>query len=233
MLVIFGLHWGVVPIGYNNLAVHGIDPILALIFAASFAQIGAVLGVWVKTKDKKLKTLSIPAFISGIFGVTEPAIYGITLPLKKPFIMSCIAGGVGGAILGVFGTQSYMTGGLGIFTLPTFISPKDGITAGFWGAIVSMVVSLLVGFILTYLFGFTKKQTSTETDETSNKIAASNDDEVIFSPFHGVVKSLQNIDDAAFASGALGKALLLSLQKESCFHQFQVQFLRSSRRIMR
>lgn len=92
VLVIFGLHWGVVPIGYNNLAVHGIDPILALIFAASFAQIGAVLGVWMKTKDQKLKTLSIPAFISGIFGVTEPAIYGITLPLKKPFIMSCIAG---------------------------------------------------------------------------------------------------------------------------------------------
>ncbi len=83
VLVIFGLHWGVVPIGYNNLAVHGIDPILALIFAASFAQIGAVLGVWMKTKDQKLKTLSIPAFISGIFGVTEPAIYGITLPLKS------------------------------------------------------------------------------------------------------------------------------------------------------
>ena len=76
--------------------------------------------------------------------------------------MSCIAGGIGGAILGVFGTQGYMTGGLGIFAIPTFISPKDGITAGFWGAIVSMIVSLLVGFILTYLFGFTKKQTSTK-----------------------------------------------------------------------
>lgn len=72
--------------------------------------------------------------------------------------MSCIAGGIGGAILGVFGTQVYMTGGLGIFTLPTFISPEDGITAGFWGAIVSMVVSLLAGFILTYLFGFTKSK---------------------------------------------------------------------------
>lgn len=57
VLVIFGLHWGIIPIGFNNLAVHGIDPILALIFAASFAQIGAVLGVWMKTKDKKLKHL--------------------------------------------------------------------------------------------------------------------------------------------------------------------------------
>ncbi|MDM5426408.1 beta-glucoside-specific PTS transporter subunit IIABC [Bacillus mycoides] len=217
VLVIFGLHWGIVPIGYNNLAVHGIDPILALIFATSFAQIGAVLGVWMKTKDQKLKTLSIPAFISGIFGVTEPAIYGITLPLKKPFIMSCIAGGIGGGILGVFGTQAYMTGGLGIFAIPTFISPKEGITAGFWGAIIAMVVSLILGFVLTYLFGFTKKKASTETVETINKIAASNDDEVIFSPFHGVVKPLEHIDDAAFASGALGEGVAIEPSEGKLF----------------
>ena len=110
-----------------------------------------------ENERSEIKTLSIPAFISGIFGVTEPAIYGITLPLKAVYY-ELYCWGVGGAILGVFGTQAYMTGGLGIFTLPTFISPKDGITAGFWGAIVSMVVSLLVGFILTYLFGFTKNK---------------------------------------------------------------------------
>ncbi|PEC08770.1 beta-glucoside-specific PTS transporter subunit IIABC [Bacillus toyonensis] len=205
VLVIFGLHWGIVPIGYNNLAVHGIDPILALIFATSFAQIGAVLGVWMKTKDRKLKTLSIPAFISGIFGVTEPAIYGVTLPLKKPFIMSCIAGGIGGGILGVFGTQAYMTGGLGIFALPTFISPKEGITAGFWGAIIAMVVSLIVGFVLTYLFGFTKKKDSTESAEA------------ILSPFHGAVMPLQNIDDAAFASGALGEGVAIDPSEGKLF----------------
>ncbi|MGG0760958.1 beta-glucoside-specific PTS transporter subunit IIABC [Bacillus paramycoides] len=217
VLVIFGLHWGIVPIGYNNLAVHGIDPILALIFATSFAQIGAVLGVWMKTKDQKLKTLSIPAFISGIFGVTEPAIYGVTLPLKKPFIMSCIAGGIGGGILGVFGTQAYMTGGLGIFALPTFISPKEGITAGFWGAIIAMVVSLILGFVLTYLFGFTKKKDSTESAETIDKIAASNDDEAILSPFHGIVMPLQNIDDAAFASGALGEGVAIEPSEGKLF----------------
>ncbi|PFI26352.1 beta-glucoside-specific PTS transporter subunit IIABC [Bacillus cereus] len=217
VLVIFGLHWGIIPIGFNNLAVNGIDPILALTFAASFAQIGAVLGVWMQTKQQKLKTLSIPAFISGIFGVTEPAIYGITLPLKKPFIMSCIAGGIGGGILGVFGTQAYMTGGLGIFALPTFISPKDGITAGFWGAIIAMVVSLILGFVLTYLFGLNKKQTSTETAEAIDKIAASNDDEIVFSPFHGVVKPLQNIDDAAFASGALGEGVAIEPSEGKLF----------------
>jgi PTS system beta-glucosides-specific IIC component len=217
VLVIFGLHWGIIPIGFNNLAVNGIDPILALTFAASFAQIGAVLGVWMKTKDQKLKTLSIPAFISGIFGVTEPAIYGITLPLKKPFIMSCVAGGIGGGILGVFGTQGYMTGGLGIFALPTFISPKDGITAGFWGAIIAMVVSLILGFVLTYLFGFNKKQQSTETEEPIVRTAASEQGEIIFSPFNGEVKPLQDIDDAAFASGALGEGVAIEPSEGKLF----------------
>lgn len=98
VFVIFGLHWGLVPVAINNLTSLGLDPILSLVFAASFAQIGAVLAVFLRIKNQKIKTLSIPAFISGIFGVTEPAIYGVTLPLKKPFIMSCIDGAVGGAI---------------------------------------------------------------------------------------------------------------------------------------
>ena len=92
VFVIFGLHWGLVPIIINNLAVYGYDPIIALMFGASFAQTGVVLAILLKTKNKKLKSLCIPAFISGIFGVTEPAIYGVTLPRKKPFILSCIGG---------------------------------------------------------------------------------------------------------------------------------------------
>lgn len=83
VFVIFGLHWGLVPVAINNLTSLGSDPVLALVFAASFAQIGAVLAVFLRIKNQKIKTLSIPAFISGIFGVTEPAIYGVTLPLKK------------------------------------------------------------------------------------------------------------------------------------------------------
>lgn len=80
VFVIFGLHWGLVPIALNNMAVLKSDPILAASFGASFAQTGAVLAIMLRTKNAKLKSLSIPAIISGIFGVTEPAIYGITLP---------------------------------------------------------------------------------------------------------------------------------------------------------
>lgn len=150
VLVIFGLHWGVVPIGFNNLAINGYDAILALVFAASFAQIGVVLAIMVKTKDKKLKSLCIPAFISGIFGVTEPAIYGVTLPRKKPFIISCIAAAIGGGILGMMNTVIYTNGGLGIFQIPSFINPKHGIDKGFFGMIIAMVGAFIIGFLIMY-----------------------------------------------------------------------------------
>ncbi len=83
IFVMFGLHWGLVPIAINNLSTLKYDPILATVIFVCFAQIGAVLAVMLKTKDKNLKSLSVPAFISGVFGVTEPAIYGVTLPIKN------------------------------------------------------------------------------------------------------------------------------------------------------
>lgn len=214
VLIIFGLHWGLVPIAINNLTVHGADPVLGTMFAASFAQIGAVLGVWVKTNQQKLKTLSIPAFISGIFGVTEPAIYGITLPLKKPFIISCIAAAIGGGILGFAQSQIYMVGGLGIFGIPTYISPTEGITFGFWGAIIAIVIAFILGFILTYLFGMGKGKEAAEPapepstpDDTQTGGKAA--DELIASPFNGEAVPLAEIKDEAFASGALGKGLAI------------------------
>lgn len=214
VFVIFGLHWGLVPIAINNLTVSGSDPILGTMFAASFAQVGAVLGVWVRTKQQKYKTLSIPAFISGIFGVTEPAIYGITLPLKKPFIISCIAAAVGGGILGFANSQIFMVGGLGIFGIPTYIDPKAGITFGFWGAIIAIIVGFILAFILTYLFGNSKTE-STDTTNANSQVTKEEQvpvqlgDEVIYSPINGAILSLSELKDEAFASGALGQGVAI------------------------
>lgn len=221
VLVIFGLHWGIVPIGFNNIATMNADPILAMIFAASFAQIGAVLAVWVRTKKQKLKSLSIPAFISGIFGVTEPAIYGVTLPLKKPFIISCIAAAVGGGFIGLFGSQNYIVGGLGIFGIPNFVHPEDGITMSLWGAIISIVIAFILGFILTYLFGGVRKAEATanidldmseekELVKETPKIAVTKGvTESIASPLKGKIHALSSIHDAAFSSEALGKGVAI------------------------
>ncbi|WP_175074592.1 beta-glucoside-specific PTS transporter subunit IIABC [Terribacillus sp. AE2B 122] len=213
LFVIFGLHWGLVPIAINNMAVYGSDPVLALVFAASFAQIGAVLAVWIRIKQKKLKVLSVPAFISGLFGVTEPAIYGITLPLKRPFIISCIGGAVGGAVLGMMNTQGYMMGGLGIFQIPTFIGP-NGFDMGFWGSFIALGVAFAVAFVLTMLFGFTKENNKPDTVgepttpiQKEEKLAVGN--AVIASPFQGAIVPLSEIKDEAFATGALGKGVAI------------------------
>ncbi|MGM7723786.1 beta-glucoside-specific PTS transporter subunit IIABC [Metabacillus sp. Hm71] len=211
VFVIFGLHWGLVPIAFNNVATMGYDTILALIFAASFAQIGAVLAIMIKTKNQKLKTLSIPAFISGIFGVTEPAIYGVTLPLKKPFIISCIGGAVGGAILGMTNVKGYIIGGLGIFGIPSYISP-EGIGMDLYGALIAIVVGFIVAFVLTLFFGGINKKQEVKTEATSarNEVAATKvQTEKIASPLNGEIVELSEVQDAAFSSGALGHGIAI------------------------
>lgn len=213
VFVIFGLHWGIVPIGFNNLAVNGYDAILALIFAASFAQIGVVLAIMFKTKDKKLKSLCIPAFISGIFGVTEPAIYGVTLPRKKPFIISCIGGAVGGGILGAMGTLVYTNGGLGIFQIPAFINPKTGIDAGFYGMVISMVASFALGFIMMF---FTKLTGEKEEDnKVKENVLVKR--EVLNSPLNGKVEPLSKVKDDAFSKGVLGKGIAIEPSEGKVF----------------
>ncbi|MBC1537472.1 beta-glucoside-specific PTS transporter subunit IIABC [Listeria seeligeri] len=209
VFVIFGLHWGLIPVAINNLTTLGADPILAMTFGASFAQIGAVLAVFFKTRNTKIKSLSIPAFISGIFGVTEPAIYGVTLPLKKPFIMSCIAGGIGGGIIGFAGAQSYIMGGLGVFGIPNFIKPGTGIDGAFWWIMIAMAISFILGFILTYVVGF--KDPAEAVVEKSNTVEGETliERETIPAPVVGEIITLADVKDEAFSSGALGKGVAI------------------------
>ena len=151
VLVIFGLHWGLVPLAMINYGLMGYDTFLSPYFCVSFAQTFVVLAIILKTKNEKTKKVAIPAFISGIFGVTEPAIYGVTLPKKKPFIYSCIAGAIGGAFTGFMNTRSYSIGGLGLFGLPSFIDTTGdmGITNMIY-VIIAILIASVVGFALTY-----------------------------------------------------------------------------------
>ncbi|MEW4427514.1 beta-glucoside-specific PTS transporter subunit IIABC [Paenibacillus pabuli] len=212
VFVLFGLHWGLVPVMLLNLSTSGADPVVAMSFAASFAQIGAVLAVMLRTKNAKLKSLSIPAFISGIFGVTEPAIYGVTLPLKKPFIMSCIAGGIGGAILGFFGSKMYMFGGLGVFGYPTFINPATGVDSSFYMALVATAVAFILGFVLTYVVGFKEAAAPVSAPAAAPAPALDpnpNSKYEIFSPMAGEVIQLKEINDITFAGEHMGKGIAI------------------------
>ena len=146
ILVIFGMHWGFIPVYINNVMTLGYDNVMMPFFACTFATSAVVLAIFFKTKNKKLKEMAIPNFISGIFGVTEPAIYGILLPLKKPFIISCIAGGIGGAFYGHFNFRKFILGGMGIFELPNMMNP-DGSMGNIIVALVGIAISMADGTI--------------------------------------------------------------------------------------
>lgn len=147
---IFGIHWGIVPLALNNLTVLGYDPTIPATTIGIFGQVGAVLAVMIKTKNSKLKALSAPAFISGLFGVTEPAIYGVNLPKRKPFILGCISAVFGGLIVGFMGTKAYALI-VGIFIFPSVIGP-NGIDQGFYGMIIGSIVTLIMSFVLVSFF---------------------------------------------------------------------------------
>lgn len=151
VLVMFGLHWALIPLMLNNMAVQGFDTAMVGMFGTTFAQVGAVAAIWIKTKNKKTKSLCAPAFISAIAGVTEPAIYGITLPKKTPFYITCVVAAVVGGLLMAFGVTSYTSAGLGVFGYTAYINTMTNDISGMIWAIVLSLVSVVAAFILTFL----------------------------------------------------------------------------------
>lgn len=213
VLVIFGVHWGLVPVFINNVAVYGKDSIKPPATASVFAQTGAALGVMLKTKNKKLKTLAGSATLSALFGITEPAVYGVTLPLKRPFIAGIIGGGVGGAIIGQAGTQAFASGAPGLLTLPIFYGPGG---QGFPGLILGIATSFVLSAVLTYIMGFkdpaeeeeTVKSAEAKADNVQRQ-AADKSSVTALSPISGIVVPLEEVPDPAFSSEAMGKGIAI------------------------
>ena len=222
VLVIFGLHWGLVPVMYNNYSTLGYDTFVTANFTASFVQTAAVLAILLKTKDKKLKSLSVPAFLSGICGVTEPAIYGITLPKKKPFYITCLTAGIGGAIMGAFGVASYVSGGLGVFKFPCFIPTTEaieklGITDVMYDLRTVALIVLAVMVLTFVIVWFTYKDNEpVKADAKADaekkpmeKQEIAGEEGTVAAPVSGHVVPLSEVKDEAFSSGVLGKGVAI------------------------
>lgn len=208
VLVIFGVHWGITPVTVGNYANLGYDTFTGLQASAVFSQAGATFGVFLKTKNKDMKGVSASAAITGLFGITEPAIYGVNLRLKKPMICGCIAGAVGGAIGGAFHAVSWSYNMPGIATLPAYF--KAGHLTPFIGLVISIVVAFVLGAVITYIVGFedeaddeTKEiETSNETTETNGEATSE-----FVAPVTGNVIPVNQVKDEAFASEAMGKGV--------------------------
>lgn len=220
ILVIFGLHWGFIPVYINNIMTNGYDNVMMPFFACTFATSAVVLAIFFKTKNKQLREQALPNFISGIFGVTEPAIYGILLPLKKPFIISCIAGGIGGGFYGAFNFRKFMMGGMGIFEFPAMIEP-DGGMGNLIVAVSGVAITMVIAFVATMIL-YKEKEVETgkglpesgkggrEEKEAKEEKGTVQDSSMmkkleIASPIKGKAMKLASIKDDAFASGVLGK----------------------------
>ena len=201
VLVIFGLHWSLVPIAMINMTQGG-DIILAAMIGTTFANSGSVAAIWLKTKDKKIKGLSPAAFISAVAGVTEPAIYGILLPKKTPFIRDCIISGIGGAVLGFLGVKVYQMAGLGVFAYTGFIDTVHNDVSGMTIAIVVSLLCGVAGFLVELLFYREKAEAA-----PAKKPAATGEAKnvTVRAPITGKYIALAELPDEVFSQGFLGQ----------------------------
>ena len=169
-LVIFGLHWAVIPIISQQIADPGYSPLNAIVSATMIAQGGGALAIWLKVRNAKIKRMAGPATISAFCGVTEPAMYGLNLKYGRVFITASIGGAVGGLLTGLLKVN--MWGFTGAFVgFPSFVNPKgiDGSFTGFW---IASLAALAVSFACTYFFGF--KESDFETGRTVEKVRLGN-----------------------------------------------------------
>lgn len=204
-VVLLGLHWAFIPIFLNNIATKGFDPINAMLYCTVFGQTGAALAMVLKAKDTKFKEVGWPAVISGFLGITEPIIYGVTLPHKKAFIFGSIGSAFGGAVAAI--SSAKMFGGFasgGIFGIPMFIDPKGGLNASFVGFCLSLIVAFAIAFIITFIWGDRVVSSNSSVKKTKTEEFK---DQEIDAPIKGTAVELKNINDPVFSKGTIGKGI--------------------------
>lgn len=215
LFVMFGVHMPLSMIGVNNLMTLGYDNFLINKLCVPLTTFAVASAIFLKTRNRKVKEISLPAAISAMFGVSEPSIYGIMLPLKRPFLIASICSGIGGAICGFFNVTGYTAAGMGIFAIMATVNP-NGLDMGFYGALIAIAVSMTLGFTLTWMFGLKNenkvfggyKTVSTEPEvmeDTSGLIKS----EIIGAPLAGDVVALQDTADEVFSSGVMGKGIAI------------------------
>lgn len=206
-LTILGLHWAVIPIAIANLGATGLDPIIAMAAAAPFAQIGMGLGVFFKTKDKKLKTLAGSGLLpSALAGTTEIITYGILVRYKRTMLYVGIAGAVGGAINGALGVSATA------FALPSFLSIPVFSPIGIFA--IGVFASLLIAMMLTMVFGYEGKHDLAVVEKTNKVFGLKNvKKEIIASPLTGRIVPLNQLADPLFSTEVVGKGIAIEPTK--------------------
>ncbi|MEV2910206.1 beta-glucoside-specific PTS transporter subunit IIABC [Paenibacillus larvae] len=228
VLVIFGVHWGITPMVLANFDLYGRDSFQAYQTIAVIAQIGAVVGVILKTKSQETRKVSVSAGVTGIFGITEPTIYGVNLKFKKPFIFGCISGAIGTISASFFNPYYFAYAGL-----PGPLTIVNGIDSDYpmsiWGILLGSAIAVIFPIILIQIFGYGEdpsqkggsKKSEEEPGKTEVHLPSNNSrEEIVNAPFNGRVIPLSEVPDEAFSSGTMGQGIAIEPSNNKLYAPF-------------
>ena len=221
VFVIFGVHWGITPVIVENFKQFGHDSFQAFQTIAVIGQVGAALGFYLKTKTQEMKGVSLSAFVTGLFGITEPAIYGVNLRFKKPFIYGCVCAAIGGIVAGFFSPYYYAYAALpGPLTIINAINSDH--PGSFIGVAVGSAIALLGPVVLIQILGTgEQKQNTVKIEDDTPKVLLEEVD--ITSPMTGTALPLSEVPDPAFAQKLMGEGIAIETTDNHVYAPFDAE----------
>ena len=211
LIIMTGMHYALSPIIINGLAQNGFDYMIPAMFVANMGQAGAALAVSLRTKNTKFKSLAFTTGITALMGITEPAMYGVNMKLKRPFVAAMIGGAAGGFYNGLTGVKAFViTGNAGLPGVPVLIGPT------FVHALIGLVIAFAAAIVAGYFLGF--KDVEAENKAAAPEQPAGNvtspvqpgvNAEQLLSPLQGEVRSLNTVSDATFSQEIMGKGIAI------------------------
>lgn len=207
-LVSIGIHKALSPISISLVAEQGFDPVIRVVaLCSNMSQAAACLAVSCKTKKKKLKSLAFSSSITAFLGgITEPAMYGVNLKLRKPMYSAMIGAAVSGIFAGIVKLKAFIYVTPGILSLAMWVSKKENFI---FMAIMTMIIDTIVTFIATYIIGFDDSEFEDDEDETIEITQQTKSNHQILAPVSGTVISLDKVNDRTFSSGIMGKGIAI------------------------
>lgn len=197
LMILTGMHHALAPVAMNSIATVGYDNmIIPINEVTNIAQSGAAFGVALRSKNNDIRQLGWSSGFSALMGITEPAMYGVNMKLKKPFYFSMLSSGIGGALLGYFGVKCFAMGVPGLPFITAFVDKNNSMNI-VW-AIAAVVLSFVLSFTLSFFFGISEKQE--KNIEIKGKIDA---------PVSGKIESLKEVNDPTFSSEVIGKGVAI------------------------
>lgn len=218
LFVATGTHYGLVPIGINNRVTTGFDTVIYPgMLTSNVAQGASALAVGFKSKDSKVKQLASSAGLTALFGITEPALYGVNLRFKTPLYAAMVGGGIGGLFVGMTKVRNFSGGSPGLLTLPSYIG--DDTLSYFYLACIGAAISIVISFVVSYILykdpvaeedGLVGEEKSgASSDDETVPSTVSGTEETIVSPMKGEVVALSKVADGMFSEEILGKGVAI------------------------